>query len=482
MRRPVQRGGASALPQVQGSSVEAENERSELGPYAALRHGNYRCLLAAGVLSAVGMTSQTVAVGWEMYQRTESAWMLGLTGLAQFLPVLLLALPAGQAADRHSRKVLYQGAQFLSALASLALAGFSYAGASVWLTLGCLLIAGVARAFTAPARASLLPQVVPLPLVPNAVAWNTTGWQFANISGPVLGGLLVARYPDSPWVAYLVTAGCSLSCVLLLVPIRPAAPVLRQTTGRLLGGLAEGLRFVWRTEVMLAAITLDLFAVLLGGATALLPIFASENYLDVGAVGLGWLRAAPAIGALITAISLAHLPPLRRPGVAMLLAVAAFGAATVVFGLSRSFPLSFVMLLFTGAFDNISVVVRHTLMQVLTPDEMRGRVAAVNTVFISSSNELGEFESGATAAWWGPVRSVVVGGAGTMLVVLLVLLRWPGLLKLAPLHTLRPYPLTPQPPLPPRGEGESEYTARSAGEGIIRGEEVTGTQEGSPKG
>jgi MFS family permease len=225
---------------------------------------------------------------------------------------------------------------------------------------------------------------------------------------------------------------------------------------------------------MLAAITLDLFAVLLGGATALLPIFAAD-ILDVGPVGLGWLRAAPAIGALVMAVSLAHLPPLRRPGVAMLAAVAGFGAATVVFGISRSFTLSFVMLVLTGAFDNVSVVVRHTLMQVLTPDSMRGRVAAVNTVFISSSNELGEFESGATAAWWGPVWSVVVGGAGTMLVVVLVLARWPGLLKLAPLHTLRPEASFTPSALSHTGEKGEE--ARRASEGIVAGEQISGVRE-----
>jgi MFS family permease len=226
---------------------------------------------------------------------------------------------------------------------------------------------------------------------------------------------------------------------LLLTPIRPRPTSIRLPTANVLSGLFEGIRFVWRTQAMLAAITLDLFAVLLGGATALLPIFAADiidrGPLDPG-LALGILRAAPAVGALVMAVALAHLPPLRRPGVAMLLSVAGFGLATVVFGLSTNFALSFALLALTGALDNVSVVVRHTLMQVLTPDEMRGRVAAVNTVFISSSNELGEFESGATAAWWGPVRSVVVGGAGTILVVLLVLARWPGLLRLPPLHEL----------------------------------------------
>lgn len=400
--------------------------------YAALRYRDYLCLLSGGVLSAIGMGVQTVAIGWEVWNRTRDAWMLGLTGLAQFIPILLLALPAGQAADRYNRKHIYQGAQFLGAIASLSLMGYSIVGASVWLELLCLVFVGMARAFTAPSRTSLLPLVVPQPIVPNAVTWNTTGWQFANIAGPAVGGVLVAVYP--PWVAYGVTACCSLTCVGLLTPIRPSAQGVAMATGRSFTGLLEGLRFVWRTRIMLAAITLDLFAVLFGGAVALLPIIA--DLLEVGAAGLGWLRSAPALGALVMAIALAHLPPLRRPGVALLLAVAGFGLATIAFGLSRSFTLSFILLMISGALDNISVVVRHTLMQVLTPDAMRGRVAAVNTVFISSSNELGEFESGLTAAWWGPVRAVVVGGIGTLVVVLLAARCWPELLRLPPLHSL----------------------------------------------
>jgi MFS family permease len=406
---------------------------TEHDAYAALRHRDYRHLLAGGVLSSLGAEVQAVAVGWELYRRTDSAWVLGLAGLAQFLPVLLLALPAGQAADRYSRKALFQLAQLTQALASLGLAALSAREAPAELALLCLLLAGAGRAFSAPARTSLLPHVVPGEALANAVTWNSSGWQFANVAGPALGGLLVA-WRESAVPAYLLAACCSLGCLLLLVPIRPG-PQARPGGPRSLAGLVAGVRFVWGTELLLAAITLDLFAVLLGGATALLPIFA-RDVLGAGAVGLGWLRAAPALGALLMALALAHRPPLRRPGRALLLAVAGFGAATIVFGLSESFLLSFAMLALTGALDNVSVVVRGTLMQVLTPDEMRGRVAAVNSVFISSSNELGAFESGATAALFGPVASVVAGGAGTILVVLLVVSRWPGLLRLGPLHRL----------------------------------------------
>ncbi len=271
--------------------------------------------------------------------------------------------------------------------------------------------------------------MVPLEALGNAVTWNSSGWQVANVGGPALAGGLIwltQKYPvyhAAP--IYLLAASCSLTCVVLVGFIRPRVTV-RPSAPRTLASLLEGVRFVWRTEPLLAAITLDLFAVLLGGATALLPIYA-KDILGVGAFGYGCLRAAPALGAVVMALLLAHRPPLRRPGQALLAAVAGFGVATIVFGFSKSIPLSFVMLLLTGAFDNISVVVRGTLMQTLTPDEMRGRVAAVNVVFISSSNELGAFESGMTAAWFGPVASVVGGGIGTILVVLLVMWRWPRL-------------------------------------------------------
>jgi MFS family permease len=400
--------------------------------YAALRHPGYRRLLAGGVLASAGAEAQAVAVGWELYDRTHSELALGLAGLAQFLPVLLLALPAGQAADRYSRKALFQLAQWVAGLASLGLAALSVAQGPVPLVFLCLLLAGAGRACSAPARGALLVQVVPLAALGNAVAWNSSGWQLANVAGPALGGLALAV--TGPVAAYLLAAGCSSACVLLLAAVRPRE-VPRPAAPRTLSSLLAGARFVWRNELLLAAITLDLFAVLLGGATALLPVYA-RDVLGVGPVGLGWLRAAPALGAIVMALALAHRPPLRRPGRALLLAVAGFGAATVAFGLSRNFLLSFALLALTGALDNVSVVVRGTLMQVLTPDEMRGRVTAVTSVFISSSNELGAFESGATAALFGAVASVVGGGVGTVIVVLAVLWRWPGLLRLGALSTL----------------------------------------------
>jgi MFS family permease len=411
-------------------------------PYAALRYRDYRLLLAGGVLASIGSEIQAVAVGWELWERTGSEAYLGLAGLIQFLPVLLLALPAGQAADHYSRKRLFQLAQSIAALASLGLAALSFwHGPAEWV-FPCLFLAGVARASSGPARSSLLPQVVPPEVLGNAVTWNSSGWQIANVTGPALGGLAIAVASQfsslgQATAAYLPAALCSFACLVMLIPIQPRQTVLRPPLSRSLASVLAGVRFVWRSDLLLAAISLDLFAVLLGGATALLPVYA-KDILHVGPVGLGSLRAAPALGAVLIAVMLAHRPPLKRPGRALLLAVAGFGAATIVFGFSENYLLSFAMLALTGAFDNVSVVVRGTLVQTLTPDEMRGRVSAVNSLFISSSNELGAFESGATAALFGPVASVVGGGVGTILVVLLTAARWPRLIRLGPLHTLLP--------------------------------------------
>jgi MFS family permease len=404
-------------------------------PYAALRHRDFRLLLAGTLLASVGTEMIAVAVGWELYRRTRSAANLGFVGLVEFLPILFLSLPAGQTADRFSRRLQLTAAQGVLALASLGLATLSFLEGPVPLFFVCLFFVGVARAFSAPARWSLLPQVVPSGALTNAVTWNSTGWQLASASGPALGGLVIAlsgRAAD----AYLLAGGCALACAALVSQLRPR-PRIRIGEPLSFASLAAGLGFVWRTKLILATITLDLFAVLLGGATALLPVFA-EDILYVGPVGLGWLRAAAPLGALATAFLLAHLPPMRRAGPTLLWAVAGFGLATIAFGVSTNPWMAGLFLLLTGALDNVSVVVRGTLVQSLTPDAMRGRVSAVNAVFVGTSNELGAFESGITAAWFGPVWSVVGGGIGTLLVVLLVMLRWPEVLRLGPLHQVLP--------------------------------------------
>jgi MFS family permease len=318
-------------------------------------------------------------------------------------------------------------AQGLAAVTSLGLAALSFWQGPVPLIYLCLIIVGVARAFNVPARWALLPQVIGPELLPNAVTWNSSGFHIANVAGPALGGLVLIV--AEPSAAYLLTALCIGCCMALIASIRPRV-IKRPKEVRSLETLLAGIRFVWRTKPILAAISLDLFAVLLGGATALLPVFAKE-ILHVGEWGYGLLRAAPALGAFVMGIVMAHHPPLRHAGKTMLSAVTAFGVATILFGLSDSFPFSFVMMLLVGAFDNISVVVRGTLVQTLTPEPMRGRVGAVNIVFVSSSNELGAFESGITAELFGPIASVLMGGFGTVLVVAGVMALWPPIVRLS---------------------------------------------------
>lgn len=400
-------------------------------PYAALRHRGYRLLFAGSVLASIGTQMQAVAVGWELYQRTGSAQMLGLVGLVQFVPVGLLSLPAGQAADRHSRRLLFVAAQAAMALAMLGLMALSLWQGPVVLVYVCLFLVGTSRAFSAPARWALVPRVVPEGVLANAITWNTSGWQIASMAGPAAGGLVIAATGGAA-TAYGLSALCALvSAAAFMLIHDPGAS--RRGEPLSWRSLLAGITFVRRSQLILATITLDLFAVLLGGATALLPIYA-RDILNVGPVGLGWLSAAPSIGAFVMALGLAHRPPLRRAGRTLLWAVAGFGVATIGFGISRNPALSFFLLAVTGALDNISMVVRGTLVQVLTPDEMRGRVSAVNAIFIGSSNELGAFESGVTAQWFGPVWSVVGGGFGTLLVVLSVMGLWPQVLRLGPLE------------------------------------------------
>jgi MFS family permease len=331
-------------------------------------------------------------------------------------------------------------AHLTMALTSLGLALVSILEGPVLLIFVFLALAGVSRALGMPARSSLIPLVVGPETLGNAVTWSSSGWQVAAVTGPTIGGILA----HEPAVAYFGTVAALLVCIFLASGMRPR-DAGRAPEPRSLGALLAGIRFVWRTELLLAAITLDLFAVLLGGCTALLPAFCKE-ILFVGETGFGaWdaeigfgvLRAAPAVGAFVMAMLLAHRPPLQRPGRALLWSVAGFGLATIGFGLSDNVYLSFAMLFLLGAFDNISVVIRGTLMQILTPDEMRGRVAAVNSVFISSTNQLGAFESGITAQWFTLIGSVLMGGCGTLLVVVFAAVHWPRLRRLDPLHTLK---------------------------------------------
>ncbi len=411
---------------------------SSPSPYEAFKHRDFRLLLGGGLLAFIGTAMQSVAVGWEIYVRTDSAMALGWVGLVQALPIILLSIPAGHVADHFDRKWVIVISRLITALSSAGLMFLSMHQGSIHMMYVCLLIGASAQAFNGASSSALLPQVVPRDTFNNAVTWKSSTFQLASVAGPALGGLLLAH--ASAAVVFAADAGLNLIYAFAVSAIanRPREKDALADTN--LKALLAGFRFVWRSKTILAAITLDLFAVLFGGATALMPIFA-RDILHVGPAGLGWLRAAPAIGAFGMAIALAHLPPLSHAGRSMLWSVIGFGLTMIVFGLSPWFWLSMLMLALSGALDLISVVVRHNLVQLGTPDEMRGRVSAVNNVFISSSNELGAFESGLVAAWIGVLPCVVVGGFCTILVVFAIQRIWPQIAALKSLSDIKPISL-----------------------------------------
>ena len=391
-----------------------EPGKSSHDPYAPFRIAAYRRYAVGGVVTRLGTRLQSVAVGWDVYQRTGEPLALGLVGLVQVIPAILLALPAGWLADTFDRRQVVLLSLLAMTLTSAGLALQAVLGADLWVVYTLLALDAVVGSLGRPARTSLVPRLVPREIFPGAVAWNNSLFQLAGVVGPAVGGFVIAA---SLPAAYALAAASSLLFAFLLARIPEAAGVADNSEGHAtLSTLFDGIHYLRRTRVLLAIISLDMFAVLLGGAVYLLPVFA-EDILAVGAQGLGYLHAAPAVGALLTALLLAHLPPLAKAGRALLLSVAGFGVATIVFGLSSSLYLSLAMLLCTGAFDQVSMVVRHTMVQLTTPDAMRGRVSAVNGVFVATSNELGGFESGLVAHWFGPVVSVVSGGIGTLIVV-----------------------------------------------------------------
>lgn len=352
-----------------------------------------------------------VAVAWQMYDLTSRAWDLGLVGLFQFVPALLLTLPAGYVVDRLHRGRIFAASMYMQALVAITLVSATEAGFVTRELILCLsIVLGVARAFQMPSQQALTPLLVPQAMLPMAIAMSTSGLQVAIICGPALGGFL---YIGGASAVYVCCGLLLLIAGTLTLFIR--YPHLRLSPPSSLRSVFVGVNFIWQRKVLLGAISLDLFAVLLGGAVALLPIYA-RDILHTGPVGLGLLRSAPAVGALVMSLALTRWPLQRKVGSRLLAAVGVFGFATVVFGLSTHLELSLFALAITGAADTISVVTRQTLIQLETPNEMRGRVAAVNSVFIGASNQLGEFESGATAALLGPVGSVVFGGIGTLLV------------------------------------------------------------------
>jgi MFS family permease len=375
---------------------------------------SFRSYMTARALVTVASEMQAVAVGWQIYSITHKALDLGLVGLAQFLPGVLLFLLAGHTADRFPRRHILQCCYLGFAAISALLLIFTIKGlTSVWPIYAVLLGNGVIRAFNGPASQAFLPLVVPEDVFPKAVAWGSSISQGSQILGPMIGGL-VYGITGSPAPVYAGSVICCLGALFFMTILRTEGRAKRPAPR----GIIEGLRYLWRTKIVLGAISLDMFAVLLGGAVALLPVFA-HDILHVGATGLGILRGAPGAGAVIMAIVLAHRPLGRHVGAIMLSCVAGFGIFTIAFGLSQSVVISVVALMLVGACDMVSVIVRHTLVQVATPDEMRGRVSAVNSVFIGASNEVGQFESGVTAAWLGAVPAVVLGGIGTIVVVAL---------------------------------------------------------------
>lgn len=395
--------------------------------YAVLRNGDFVRYLVGRLVAVLGQQMLTVAVGWELYDRTGSSLALGLVGLVEMVAMVLLTLPAGHLADNYNRKRIILVAVLVSAASSLGLMAISVGHGPVPAMYACLFTTAVARTFMWPASSAFLISLVPRTQFPRAVTWNSGAFQLSSVAGPALSGALIAwltrHVPHPAAVIYGLNAGAALTCFALLCFIRKTH-VVTNPEPMTLASLASGFRFVFAQRLILGMITLDMFAVFLGGATSLLPVYA-KDILRAGPGGLGLLQAALPLGAVACALFLAHRPPLEKAGRALLWAVAAFGIATIAFGLSRSFWFSFAMLVLCGMMDNVSVVVRHTSVQLLTPDEKRGRVSAVNSLFIGTSNELGGFESGFVAYLAGPVFSVVSGGIGTIVVVLAVAWAWP---------------------------------------------------------
>lgn len=440
-------------------------------PYAALRIRNFSDYLAGSFAALVGRQAVTAAAIWQVYQWTHSSTALGLVGLINVVPLLALSLPAGAMADNHDRRRLIAVGTAAIVIVNAALAALAFWPKAVPalaplqtinetmrgialvferhtpieqlrfdepalpLVFALLLVNACARILIWPARSSITPLLVPVSALGNAITWNASAFEIATVAGPALGGFIIA-WIGTPTV-YALGAVLELTFLIALGRVTYFAAPVRATTRRSWRDMLAGADFIWRKKVILGASSLDLFAVLLGGATALLPVYA-DQILHVGPIGFGWLRAAPSLGAFAMALWLAHRAPLARPGRALLWTVVGFGVAIIVFGFSRWFWLSLVALFFTGVFDNISVVVRQSLVQLLTPDALRGRVTAVNQIFIGSSNEIGALRAGTMAALIGPVGAVVWGGIGTIVVVAAIARAVPDLGRLPPLHTLKP--------------------------------------------
>lgn len=402
---------------------------SPLSPYASLRIPNFQRYVAGLLAFTMAIQIQGTVVGWQIYELTHDKLALGLIGLAEALPFISMALYGGHVADRHDRRRVALAALGVLLCCSIALLVLPLLlpqapRAVVRLIYGVIIVSGLARSFLQPARQALGAELVPRELYGNAITWRSGTWQLASVVGPALGGLLYAA--GGTTLAYAADVVLTVAGTAGIALVRHRSPVVERPDERIADSLAVGVRFVFRERLLLAALSLDLFSVLFGGAIALLPVFADE-ILHVGPMGLGLLRAAPAIGAVVMSVALAHLPPFGRAGRTLLRAVAVFGFCIIGFGISKSFTLSVLLLAVSGAADMVSVFIRSTLIQTMTPVHMLGRVTSVNSVFVGSSNEIGMFESGVTAQWFGTIQSVVLGGIATLVVVAVTAWRVPAL-------------------------------------------------------
>ena len=401
-------------------------------PFEVLRYKEFNYFLANRFFLTLGIQMQSVIVGWQVYALTKDVFALGMIGLTEALPFIAVSLFSGHLADTFNRKYIILFFSFLFILVTSFLLYFSFDSTGVLKQFGTIPIfisiafVGIIRGFISAAYPSFMSQIIPRSVYANAATWNSTVWHIASVVGPSLAGILIAINYST---AYMVDISFLIMSFVAFLFIKSKPLPVKQKTESLFESLSAGIKFVFKNQLILGALTLDLFAVLFGGAVALLPAFADE-VLHAGAVELGFLRAAPAIGAVIMALIIAYKPPTKNAGRNLFLSVGAFGLATICFGLSTNFYVALFFLFLTGAFDNVSVVIRHTILQLSTPDNMRGRVSAVNGIFIGSSNEIGAFESGITARAFGVKPSIVLGGVLTILVVVLTARLTPKLRKL----------------------------------------------------
>lgn len=427
----VPRGGkGDARPLRYGVPETSLSTLTVPGPYASLRIPDFRRYIIGLFTFTVAIQIQGTVVGWQVYELTHDKLALGLIGLAEALPFIGAALYAGHVADRHDRRGVALVALAVLVACSVALLFLPLVVRSTVLLPGIyavIVASGLGRSFLLPARQALGAELVPRELYGNAITWRSGTWQLAAVLGPAIGGLLYAV--GGPTLAYAADVALMVAGLVAIGMVRHRSAIQREHTEGMVRSLSTGIRFVWREQIILGALSLDLFSVLFGGATALLPVFA-DDILRVGPQGLGLLRAAPAIGAVATSVLLARVPPFRHTGRVLLRAVAVFGLCMIAFGLSTSFAVSVGVLVVSGAADMVSVFIRSTLIQTMTPTHMLGRVSAVNAIFTGSSNEIGAFESGVTAKLFGTVPSVVFGGVATLVVVVATAVRNPVLRRL----------------------------------------------------